>query len=573
MLLDPMGMAKSSFEPSTEIQNDLAKAIMWTYSGTEFPAPTFELGMIPAGSMYSTVNDLAKFVSVLSARGKGLHGTIVSPMTLEEMWKPQFAKPGDKGGIGLGFFVSQRHGRRAVGHNGAMYGFATELAYLPEDKIGVIVAISCDVANPVATRIADHAIELMLAAKNKKPLPAPIVETAAVNRKIATHLAGKWVTADGKSIVLTERDGRLWLWPGRGGFRVELRQLGDDLVSDDRLGVGTRIKIEKTGRLVIGTDRYSPRPLERPNAVSDKWAGLIGEYGEDHNILYIHERDGRLWALIEWVFLYPLTEESPNVFRFPDFGLYHDERLVFERTKQGRASKVTAAGIEFQRRKILGEGETFAIKPIRQLQGLLKEARASSPPQESGDFLKPDLVDLEKLDGTLKLDIRYATTNNFLSTPFYSSSRAFLQRPAAEALVRVHRVLEKDGYGLLIHDAYRPWYVTKMFWEATPEKWRNFVADPMKGSRHNRGCAVDLTLFDRATGKPVVMPGVYDEFSDRSSPDYPGGTSLQRWHRDKLRRAMESEGFSVYEAEWWHFDYKDWKRYSILNKTFEQLFN
>jgi serine beta-lactamase-like protein LACTB len=151
------------------------------------------------------------------------------------------------------------------------------------------------------------------------------------------------------------------------------------------------------------------------------------------------------------------------------------------------------------------------------------------------------------------------------------SPKAFLQRPAAEALVRVHRKLAEQGYGLLIHDAYRPWSVTKMFWEATPEKDRIFVANLAQGSRHNRGCAVDLTLYERSTGKAVKMVGGYDEMTDRSYPDYMGGTSLERWHRELLRQAMEAEGFSVYEAEWWHFDYKDWRKYPILNLTFEEL--
>ena len=147
--------------------------------------------------------------------------------------------------------------------------------------------------------------------------------------------------------------------------------------------------------------------------------------------------------------------------------------------------------------------------------------------------------------------------------------------PASErnrsAMVRVHRRLAKRGFGLLVHDGYRPWSVTKMFWEATPANLRIFVADPQQGSRHNRGCAVDLTLYDRATGKPIDMVGGYDEMSDRSYPDYPGGTSLQRWHRDLLRREMEAEGFAVYEAEWWHFDYKDWRKYPIGNVTFEEI--
>ena len=115
------------------------------------------------------------------------------------------------------------------------------------------------------------------------------------------------------------------------------------------------------------------------------------------------------------------------------------------------------------------------------------------------------------------------------------------------------------------------WYVTKMFWEATPDAQRIFVADPSQGSRHNRGCAVDLTLYDLKTKKPIVMVGGYDEFSDRSFPHYLGGTSLQRWHREVLRQAMEQQGFKVYEFEWWHFDYRDWKKYPIQNVTFEKL--
>ena len=211
------------------------------------------------------------------------------------------------------------------------------------------------------------------------------------------------------------------------------------------------------------------------------------------------------------------------------------------------------------------------INPVRPVAELRAEALAASPPHEDGTFRKPELVELTSLDPAIHLDIRYATTNDFLGTPVYTQARAFMQRPAAEALVRALNKLKPLGYGLLIHDAYRPWYVTKIFWDATPPEGKIFVADPSQGSRHNRGCAVDLTLYDLATGKPIEMPGTYDEMSPRSFPDYPGGTSLQRWHRDLLRRAMESEGFTVYEHEWWHFDYKDWHEYPILNIKFEDL--
>jgi len=218
-----------------------------------------------------------------------------------------------------------------------------------------------------------------------------------------------------------------------------------------------------------------------------------------------------------------------------------------------------------------GSSSVNLVKPLRNIKEIRAAALAATPPEEKGPFRKDDLVELAKLDPAIRLDIRYATPNDFLGTAVYTQARAFLQRPAAEALVRALHRLQPLGYGLLIHDGYRPWYVTKIFWDATPESGKIFVADPAQGSRHNRGCAVDLTLYDLKTDQPVEMIGLYDEMSPRSFPDYPGGTSLQRWHRDLLRWAMESEGFTVYESEWWHFDYKDWREYAIGNIPFEKL--
>ncbi|HTP68653.1 MAG TPA: M15 family metallopeptidase [Dongiaceae bacterium] len=213
----------------------------------------------------------------------------------------------------------------------------------------------------------------------------------------------------------------------------------------------------------------------------------------------------------------------------------------------------------------------FHVKPLKPVNQLRGQALAAKPRHEQSNFRHADLVELTTLDPSIHLDIRYAQSNNFLSTPVYTQARAFMQRPAAEALVRALHKLQPLGYGLLIHDAYRPWYVTKIFWDATPPKDHQFVANPKEGSKHNRGCAVDLSLYDLATGKAVEMPGLYDEMSPRSFPTFPGGTSLQRWHRELLRRAMESEGFAVNESEWWHFDYKDWKLYQLMNLRFEDL--
>jgi D-alanyl-D-alanine dipeptidase len=208
------------------------------------------------------------------------------------------------------------------------------------------------------------------------------------------------------------------------------------------------------------------------------------------------------------------------------------------------------------------------------LAGALIVASASAdtrPPREPGPFRTPELVELVRLDPTLRLDIRYATPNNFVNRPVYTEARAFLQRPAAEALVRVQRGLRAQGYGLLIFDGYRPWSVTRRFWELTPPAKRDFVANPAKGSKHNRGCAVDLSLYDLETGREVQMPSAYDEMSERASPAYGGGSAEERARRELLRAAMEKEGFSVEPNEWWHFNYRDWRSYPILDISFTAL--
>ena len=218
---------------------------------------------------------------------------------------------------------------------------------------------------------------------------------------------------------------------------------------------------------------------------------------------------------------------------------------------------------------------TYSMK--RKIAGFLffllyvSAAFAQGPPQEAGPFRTPDLVEIVKLDPTIKLDIRYATANNFFGRRVYKEARAFLQRPAAEALVRVNQSLRKHGYGLVVFDGYRPWAVTKAFWDATPADKKIFVADPSKGSRHNRGCAVDLSMFELTNGKTVQMPSEYDEMTERAHINYSCATAESARLRDILRRAMEAEGFAVYEPEWWHYDYKDWKEYPILNVKFSDI--
>ena len=193
------------------------------------------------------------------------------------------------------------------------------------------------------------------------------------------------------------------------------------------------------------------------------------------------------------------------------------------------------------------------------------------PPKEDRAFREVDLVELVTLDSTLRLDVRYAGKNNEFGRPFYSEARAFLQRPAAEALVRVNRALKPKGYGLIVFDGYRPWSVTKQFWDLTPAGKKVFVANPKNGSRHNRGGAVDLTLYDLATGREADMGGRYDEMTARSYVTYDKGPKIPLARRELLIDEMGKEGFFVYPYEWWHFDWKDFRDYRILDVPFAAI--
>jgi D-alanyl-D-alanine dipeptidase len=551
------------------VREHLADALMWGIDGREFRAPTFELGMAPAGSMYATVGDLARFMIAMLRGGEGERGRVLEAATLAQMWTPQFADPEADTGFGIGFNLSRLDGHRRIGHGGAIYGFATELAMLPDEGLGVVVVTTRDIANAVTTSLADATLRAALALRTGAEPPAyePVPSLQAEYADLAAEIAGR-----------------------------------------RRPGAAGAVSAGGSGETIPRAERIPPPP---PPEIE----GLIGEYGWDHDVLFVLEHEGGLAALIEWFFFYPLERIGEDRYQFPPVGLYEHEQLVFERDADGiataailgippgagdvasaipirsppagtgtnpaaatpaaAASAAAAWGVRFPRRAVgTAAGETFKITPLRPVEELRAEALAASPPDETppeSGFREADLVELVALDASIELDIRYATTNNFMDAVFYEQPRAFLQRPAAEALVRVHRALADEGYGLLIHDAYRPWHVTKMFWDATPESMKGFVANPASGSRHNRGAAVDLTLYELATGRPVQMVGGYDEFTERSFPDYPGGTSRQRWLRELLREAMEAQGFRVYANEWWHFDYQDWRLYPILNTTFDRI--
>jgi zinc D-Ala-D-Ala dipeptidase len=197
-------------------------------------------------------------------------------------------------------------------------------------------------------------------------------------------------------------------------------------------------------------------------------------------------------------------------------------------------------------------------------------------PDKKAAALLPDdphrLVELVKLDPAIKLDMRYATTNNFTGRVLYKEARAFLTVAAAQALVRASKSAQADGYGLTIFDAYRPWRVTKQLWDATPRgPKKDYVANPKKGSKHNRGCAVDLSLHDLQTGALIEMPSGFDDFSEKAHRDYMATTPTAIANRARLQRYLEAEGFVGLSNEWWHFDYSGWQQFPVMDVPFSDI--
>ena len=568
-LIDKLGMTSTSFFPRADLREHLGAGYMWRYdTSTLKDAPVFELGIGPAANLYTTTDDLGHFVRALFAIGRDERPDVLSAASLHEMWTPQLAPEGTAHGFGLGFYVSRHDDYMSVGHAGVMYGYATRVWALPERDLGVVIVSNVDASNPVVDRIARYALSLLLASTDGAPLP-DIPRTTPVDSLTARSLDGTYVSDDTR-LTLIERNGKLLM--DFGVERYNVRMLDDRLINDGRLGIGGIQLVPHADALETEARRFVRQPVPKPPKAPGELRDLIGEYGWDHNVLFVYEDGGTLHALIEWFFRYPLEAVSQDVYQFPDVGLYMHETLTFLRDSTGQVTEANLVGVPFKRRDAgTGGGVPFRIVPQESNDALRRAAAAAQPPAEERRFKASDLVSIPSLDSTIQLDIRYATSDNFLGTPFYQTPQAFLQRPAAEALVSANQFLASQGYGLVVYDGYRPWRVTKMFWDATPDSLRLFVADPSRGSRHNRGCAVDLGLYDLASGSIVEMPSGYDEFTARAYPDYPGGTALSRYHRELLRDAMEEAGFTVYEAEWWHFDYKDWRAYPIINETFEDL--
>jgi D-alanyl-D-alanine dipeptidase len=180
-----------------------------------------------------------------------------------------------------------------------------------------------------------------------------------------------------------------------------------------------------------------------------------------------------------------------------------------------------------------------------------------------------ELIDLEKFVPGIVLDIRYATTNNFTGQRIYELAKAYARKPVAEALKKIQAELKPQGLGIKIFDGYRPYKATVKFYEVYHDT--TYVASPYRGSRHNRGCALDLTVIDLKSGQELKMPTGYDSFRKEAWPSTPVKDPVARKNRTLLINVMEKYGFKVNGSEWWHYDFKGWKNYEVLDIDFDQL--
>lgn len=206
---------------------------------------------------------------------------------------------------------------------------------------------------------------------------------------------------------------------------------------------------------------------------------------------------------------------------------------------------------------------TRGILPQPALLGLLLALLMSCATPNPGD-----LVDIHELLPDVRLDIRYATENNFTKHVLYPEPRCVLRREVAEALGNVQKDLKRLGLELVIYDCYRPLSVQRKLWEIVPDE--RYVANPEKGSRHNRGAAVDVGLYD-SYGKLVKMPTEFDDFTERAHHSFIDLPSEVLVYRQNLRTVMENNGFAALPTEWWHYDFLGWQRYSIEDIPFSAI--
>jgi len=340
-VLGPLGMADSAWTVARAPRDRIIPSRLRVADGqggwTLRPAPLFDLGTIPAGNLFSTVDDLARFASALLAGG----GALLKPETLREMWRVQFAVENPPA-FGLGFIVGQWRGRRLISHNGAIYGFSSLLYLLPEEKLAVVVLANEDIVNGRTRHIAEAGLAQLLEAKLGEKPPPPDTIPAPPN---LAALAGDYESQSFWARLET-RDGQLT--GDISGQRVVFTPAGGlNFAAHSRLDDATPVTFKPDGASVcgftMGLQQFERFPAGRP-PLPPEWRAFRGSYGPDFIPLIVSERRGQLYAMTENMYDYCLTPLNRNVAGLPA-GMYADEQAVFITEAGGRPRAVNFANM------------------------------------------------------------------------------------------------------------------------------------------------------------------------------------------------------------------------------------
>lgn len=304
---------------------------------------------------------------------------------------------------------------------------------------------------------------------------------------------------------------------------------------------------------------------------------ILGMYYGNGEMFLLRENNGEVELVYrfgqkDYTFagsnVYPLYKEHFDSYTINESGpLNHlDAAVRIERSREGYGVSCSVGGNRYSRRFFAGEnGRPFRFAPVSDWQALNTAANAAVMPTQLGAGQQAQLVDLAQTVPGLKFDLRYAQADNCFGQVLTDDQRAFLDADAAQALAQAQQYLKPYGYGILVWEAYRPWSVSKLAYDALPADKKSMLPAPEAGFSHNTGRSIDVSLYLLATGENAGMISGFDEPSVRQYASFAGGTTLERYRRDLLRSAMQMAGFTASETEWWHFDYGDIKGFAHLN--------
>lgn len=304
---------------------------------------------------------------------------------------------------------------------------------------------------------------------------------------------------------------------------------------------------------------------------------ILGMYYGNGEMFLLRENNGEVELVYrfgqkDYTFagsnVYPLYKEHFDSYTINESGpLNHlDAAVRIERSREGYGVSCSVGGNRYSRRFFAGEnGRPFRFAPVSDWQALKTAANAAVMPAQLGAGQQAQLVDLAQTVPGLKFDLRYAQADNCFGQVLTDDQRAFLDADAALALAQAQQYLKPYGYGILVWEAYRPWSVSKLAYDALPADKKSMLPAPEIGFSHNTGRSIDVSLYLLATGENAGMISGFDEPSVRQYASFAGGTTLERYRRDLLRSAMQMAGFTASETEWWHFDYGDIKGFAHLN--------